>query len=354
MPITHAIRTDSGKQIGFGHLKRCLSLADAIREKKGVPKIILGQADGNTISIVQESKHLWSRLNQADHFDLRPITGDAKMIILDLSHRQMLPRAHSVAQLLRQARKNGVKTLLIDSLGTDCLSASSQMEVDALVIPYAGGEQQITLPGPTIHAKGVKFFVIDPDFTKINPRKRVFPNTANQLLITAGGSDPYELTLTFMRAVQHLSQELTIRVVLGPNFGDALIKKSIKLARQAAQTIHLIQSPDSLSLAKEMCSADLALSASGLTKYELAYIGTPALLMSIDEAHDNTNKNFNKLGSCYDAGRLDNAEISRLSEEVRDLLGDVSRRQAYSMAGRQSVDGLGIKRVLELVDELTT
>ena len=157
-----------------------------------------------------------------------------------------------------------------------------------------------------------------------------------------------------MRAVQYLPQELTIRVVLGPNFGDTLIKKSINLAQQVKRTIDLIQSPDSLSLAKEMCSADLALSASGLTKYELAYLGTPALLMSIDEAHDTANKTFNKLGSCYDAGRLDNAVISRLSEEVRDLLYDVDRRKAYSEAGRQSVDGLGIKRVLELVDELTT
>ena len=227
MSITHVIRTDSGKQIGFGHLKRCLTLADAIRERKGVPKIVLGQADRNTISIVQNSKHIWGQLNQADQFDLPPIMGEAKMIILDLSHKQTLPRAESIAQLLRQAKKSGAKTLLIDSLGTECLSASSQMEADALVIPYAGGEEQITLPGPEIQAKGVKFFLINPNFTQIATRKRLFPNVANQLLITAGGSDPYELTLTFIRAVQHLSEELTIRVVLGPNFGDTLIKTII-------------------------------------------------------------------------------------------------------------------------------
>jgi len=354
MSITHAIRTDSGKQIGFGHLKRCLILADALRERKGIPKIVLGQADSDTISIMENSKHIWSQLNQTDHFDLQPIAGEAKVIIFDLSHKQTLPRSQCVAQLLRQARKTNVKTLLIDSQGDDCLSALSQMEVDTLVIPYAGAEQQITLPGPVTHAKGVGFFVINPAFTKINPEKRAFENPAKQLLITAGGSDPNGLTLTFLQAIQDLPQEVTVTVLLGPNFGDGLIKESIKFAQNIKQTVRLIQSPDNLSLVKAMCSADLALSASGLTKYELAYLGTPALLMSIDEAHYNVNREFNKLGTCYDAGWLDKAVIPRLTEQIKELLCDTDRRQAYSMAGRQSVDGLGIKRVLELVDDLTT
>ena len=92
MSITHAIRTDSGKQIGFGHLKRCLILADAIRERKGIPKIVLGQADSDTISIMENSKHIWSQLNEADHFALQPIAGEAKVIILDLSHKQTRPQ----------------------------------------------------------------------------------------------------------------------------------------------------------------------------------------------------------------------------------------------------------------------
>ncbi len=354
MSITHAIRTDSGKQIGFGHLKRCLILADAIRERKGIPKIILGQADSDTISIMENSKHIWSQLNEADHFALQPIAGEAKVIILDVSHKQTRPRSQCVAQLLRQARKTSVKTLLIDSLGNDCLSALSQMEVDTLIIPYAGAEQQVTLPGPITHAKGIGFFIINPAFTKINLEKRAFEDPAKQLLITAGGSDPNGLTLAFLQAIQGLPQEVTITVLLGPNFGDALTKKSTEFAKKIKQPIHLIQSPDNLSLVKAMCSADLALSASGLTKYELAYLGTPALLMSIDEAHYNANKEFNKLGTCYDAGWLDKAVIPRLSEQVEDLLCDADRRQAYSIAGRQSVDGLGIKRVLELADDLTT
>ena len=103
-----------------------------------------------------------------------------------------------------------------------------------------------------------------------------------------------------------------------------------------------------------MLSTHFALSASGLTKYELAYTGTPSLLVSIDRNHAVANVPFAALETGHDVGELATVTTRHVAQSLKSLLVDKGRRQAFSIAGRRAVDGLGTQRLLELLDDETT
>ena len=102
-----------------------------------------------------------------------------------------------------------------------------------------------------------------------------------------------------------------------------------------------------------MLWCDLAISNSGLTKYELAATGTPALLVSIDEFHDGVNRAFSAKGSVWDLGV--DVTPQRIHDAACDLLNDCSRREKMACSGRNIVDGLGSRRILtEIEKEIET
>jgi spore coat polysaccharide biosynthesis predicted glycosyltransferase SpsG len=100
-----------------------------------------------------------------------------------------------------------------------------------------------------------------------------------------------------------------------------------------------------------MLWCDLAIAASGLTKYEFAATGTPALVFSIDAIQEASNQSFAATGSVVDLG-LHPTPDSIAGQTLR-LLGDHPLRKTMAAAGRTLVDGAGTQRLIaELVKEL--
>src|SRR3546814_17556569 len=90
-----------------------------------------------------------------------------------------------------------------------------------------------------------------------------------------------------------------------------------------------------------MLWCDLAISATGLTKYELAATGTPAILLSHDRAHAENNLAFAELGAAVDLGEIALLSDITIAETVRALLQDAARRARMSSCGRRAAEGRG-------------
>jgi len=346
---SHVLRTDGGGALGFGHVNRCLSLASAIRAHGGAPEIVLGSADSNVLDRIAQAGHATRKLAAAKRYNATETLGGAARAIFDFSHARTHEASREAAVMLGQAHDDGARTLLIDSIGRDCLGALQRLSVDILAIPYAGAEEQDIISGPAIEARGTDFFVLDAGFVEyrsaVEPESHVQPS----VLVTAGGSDPAGLTPLFLAALARIATPVDIRVVIGPGFSAEL--KS-KIEQQTAELDHnttLLAAP--VSLTEEIFAADLALSASGLTKYELAYAGTPCILISIDLAHHRANRAFAELGSCLDAGLMSDVTPSQLAAQIETLLKDPEKQQDMATLGRAAVDGKGLQRMLELLDD---
>ena len=348
MTPSHVLRTDGGSTLGFGHINRCLVLADAIQERGGAPEIVLGTASPDAHLHIAEAGHVSRQLDPVKTFDPEQTLRTAAFAIFDFSHRETRSRIEEAKRLLQASQENGTRTLLIDAKDEDCLSALTAMVADILVIPYAGADAEQVIPGAITDVRGLEYFVLDRAYLDRPFTDRPVPETVQNVLVTAGGTDTVGLTSFFLDVLEKITAPLDIHIVIGPGFTSDLTAAIAVRAELMQHKAHLIHAPS--NLADEVFRADLALSASGLTKYELAYGGTPSVLVSIDRNHEISNQPFAALGTGLDAGKYGATTVDEVAASVKSLLGDAGRRRALAKAGPAAIDGQGTQRLLDLLN----
>jgi spore coat polysaccharide biosynthesis protein SpsF len=156
-----------------------------------------------------------------------------------------------------------------------------------------------------------------------------------------GGSDPMGLTERCAQALSGLCSTFRIRFVIGSGMADApQAAARITACRRNYETV---EGADDLST--EYANADMALCAFGVTAYELAAYGVPAVYLGLTEDHARSASAFEQAGmgiSLGVAGELLNIDIQRA---VQDLMYNASARRRMHTTGLALIDGQGAARV---------
>jgi spore coat polysaccharide biosynthesis protein SpsF len=98
-------------------------------------------------------------------------------------------------------------------------------------------------------------------------------------------------------------------------------------------------------LSHEYATTDLALCAFGVTAYELAAHGVPALYLCLTDDHARSASAFERAGMGLSLGLHDCIEDDEIADAMRDLLADGALRQAMHAAGIMTLDGEGANRM---------
>ncbi|MDO9536873.1 MAG: hypothetical protein Q7J68_00960 [Thermoplasmata archaeon] len=106
---------------------------------------------------------------------------------------------------------------------------------------------------------------------------------------------------------------------------------------------------DEQEIARRMSEADLALIAGGMTTFEVASMGLPALILQIADNQALNSRAWDALGAAKFMGSLENLNGDDLRESVQLLLEDSAQRFSMSEAGKSLVDCLGSKRVANIL-----
>ncbi len=161
------------------------------------------------------------------------------------------------------------------------------------------------------------------------------------VLVAMGGSDPHGLTLRMAKALAVLDSVFRIRFVIGTGMKDARkVARGLVVLKKNYETV---EGADDLSI--EYASADLALCAFGVTAYELAACGIPAIYLGLNEDHAASASAFADAGmgiSLGLAGKVSDAEIAR---NVQWLLNKPNVRREMRNAGLSLMDGQGAVRI---------
>jgi UDP-2,4-diacetamido-2,4,6-trideoxy-beta-L-altropyranose hydrolase len=328
-------RTGGSAFRGLGHVRRCLSLADALRHR-GVSSIFRVHGGGALVDFVE-----------AHGFEAAPAMG---VDIKDAHRTRDLADALTAGMILAdsydfeagylaQLRPAAGSVAAIDDLN------SGPFAVD-LVINGALGAERWTYRGGTgtRFLLGAGYALLRPEFAEVPPDHR---RQTGRVFVTTGGSDPHELTHRLTRWALAAGAH-QVDAVIGPLVPTAEIDRT-RAAGGDTVTVHR----DPADIRGLMLAADVAISGGGQTLYELAATATPVVAV---RTADNQRANIEALsaaGAILPAGAVDEPHVDvRVQALLQELLDDADRRSGLGLAGRQAVDGGGADRVAEVIGKI--
>ena len=281
-------------KVGFGHYKRTHILAsEAFKLKWNIDFLVLTKKndfeeikDKRFTYFVQGSNivkalNLFIECNLIEKYDIT---------LSDIVYIDLFKEYKSVKDIFRLISYLGILNCSIDAFGESSLFKKYIYDkIDFLIIPYVTNDQYKE-PKNTKIIYGNKFVILSDEYT--NNIKRTIVDYPKKILITCGGSDFKNLTKEILKSLNKIQHNLIIEVIIGPLFSNNNFTNIKQISDDSPHIIRLIKHQNSLY--ERLLWSDITISASGLTKYEIAATGTPALLFSTDEENHQINKLFSK------------------------------------------------------------
>jgi spore coat polysaccharide biosynthesis protein SpsF len=323
------IRCDGGGTFGYGHVKRMVALARALRDRNGVGSVFAVNGTADALEPIRQAGFEASLVPSGRDFEALSRLIDSRqpdLLIGDM--REGLSRAD-----LAFLSDRVFLTAVIDD--------ASERRLAADLAYYAPLPQAELLDWTGAHCNariGWEWSLLG--MTMIAPPRRS-ASPRPTLLVTMGGSDPDGLTLIAARALARLDPVFRARFVIGPGVRDRItIAKTIVAIAPHFETL---EGAD--DLATEYAACDLALASFGVTAYELAAYGVPALYLCLTSDHALSASAFEQAGMGVSLGVAARAQDEDIARAVWALLADSARRREMRAAGLMTIDGEGASRI---------
>ncbi len=320
------IRCDGGGKFGYGHVKRMVALARALRDRESIGVVFALNGTDDAALLIRRAGFEVTPIE--DHRDLAGLIEDRAPDMLLLDGREGPARAE-----LERIRRDVSLVAVIDD-GSD-----TRLAADFAYYPPVPQARALDWTGArTVARIGWEWALLglNPHLT---PARAI--SARPTLLVTMGGSDPQGLTLRAAQALKPLDPIFRIRFVIGTG-----MKHAAKIGAAVAglkSNYETVEGAD--DLATEYAAADLALCAFGVTAYELAAFGVPAIYLCLSEDHARSASAFEAAGMGISLGVAAHVAAGDILANVRALMNDAGRRREMRNAGLATIDGHGAARI---------
>lgn len=311
------IHANTGEDVGLGHVVRCLTLTAELQSRDIATELRL-RDDEKAATFAREA-------------GVAPTTSSG----IDLSNSPadvvVVDSYDFTAENFE--RLSADKTLVvIDELGDRHIPAD-------LVVNNNIYADQIDYPAAEAVLRGPEYCMLREPFRDVEAPTHHQP--PESVLVTVGGADLVDSFVDVLGATAAVAGEATIDAVVGPYFnspGDA--PEAVVFHRDP---------PDIQEL---MWEADVAVSGGGQTLYELAACGTPAVALTLGADQVRNVAGFETAEFCLAAGSpAEQGFDAQFRTHLENLCGNVERRGRMSDRGRSLVDGNGVVRVADRLEE---
>lgn len=352
-----AFRVDASSQIGTGHFMRCLTLADALKQRGANVRFIsrhLPEHLRNTLTItghefvlldnaqndsaLDELAHAgWLGVSQAqDAADSIRALSDEKWDWLVADHYALDFRWES---MLRQATQ---KILVIDDIADrrhDCDVLLDQNFYADMDIRYSG-----KVPAHCRLLLGPRYALLRDEFRQLREQAKPRTGPVKRILIFFGGVDADNYTARAIEALAGIgSSDLLVDVVIGAQHPH---RAQIETAcAEQGFPCHVQTS----RMAELMLAADLAIGAGGIATWERCCLGLPTLTICVANNQRKQIADAASEGLLY-APELKDELIPVIKRHVTALMENNCLRHVISRSGMRSVDGRGVLRIAAKLD----
>jgi len=316
--------TEGDKNIGFGHLTRCIALYQAFEEVGALPEFIVN-GDETVQSLLKDRDHkVFDWLN--DRKRLFATVRNADMVFID-SYLADYDLYKKISRLVKTAVYFDDDIRIEYPRGFVLNGA-----VFAEQMPYPKRKDVTYLLGAQYAPLRKEFWDVPVKHTSDNIRI---------VMITFGGADIHNLTPKVLKLLVDTHPELFKKVIIAKGFENITEIEKLK-----DNNTELIYYPNAAEVKRVMIESDVAISASGQTLYELARIGVPTIGICVAENQLQNIHGWEKTGFLEYVGWYSDDNIEERLEDSLKYLAHANTREEKSAIGRRIVDGQGPKRVV--------
>jgi len=316
---------------------RCLALADELKDSHDC-RILFAMRQGPFgVEIVRQNGYESLVSNEEGDFDyvswLKEIVvnNDVQALVLDV-------RDNLLRMAVDEVRDLGVLIATIDD------SSDRRLSADLSFYPPVPQVRSLDWSGFTGELYvGWEWVVLRKDCTNLQKRKR--ENKRSMVLITMGSSDPAGLTLKAVKSLDLVNGEFDTVVVLGPAFRHH--EELTNLLVNTRCFCRVCQNSENLPAL--MAEADLAVASFGVTAYELAAMGIPAIYLCLTEDHAESASVFEQAGMATSLGVHNYVSEYNLAIALGKLLKDKTERSLKTKQCKKLMDGQGSRRIAALI-----
>ncbi|MDH4142716.1 MAG: acylneuraminate cytidylyltransferase [Chloroflexota bacterium] len=306
--------------IGLGHVHNALSIANELVRHR--TRFLVGPESDLAASVL--SAHHYEVLRPAgDDLVAEAIAFAPDAVISDRLDTEALDTA--------RFHEAGIKVISFEDLGEGAREAD--LVVNA-IYPDAP-------PRPGHHI-GPGFFLARPEFRQVDPR--AVAERVARVLVTFGGVDPGDLTHRTVAAISGPAAErgIAIDVILGRGYD-----RDLDLREVPGVTI-IGTVPD---MAERIRDADLVFTSAGRTVFEIACLGTPAIVLAQNE-REMTHTFASEENGFVHLGLGRDVADATIAQAFIDLVDNGEERA--SMQRRMLREDLrgGTARVVRLIEEV--
>jgi UDP-2,4-diacetamido-2,4,6-trideoxy-beta-L-altropyranose hydrolase len=319
-----SILTEAGKDIGFGHLTRCIALYQAIEEKNGIPELIIN-GDESILDFVKDKKHQtfnWV----ADSEKLMKLVKDSDSVIID---SYLAPKSlyDNISNLLYSRPKPKSQPLLmIDDYNRinypKGIVTNPSIYGDKLDYPQEKGKEYLS---------GKDYVILRKEFWDISEKK--IDKEVKDVLITFGGINSNDF---LKKLLKFLSEKF-------PNFNYHVVT-NIKLNLNL--NLNLYVNLSASRMLDLMLKADVCISGGGQTTYELARVGVPTIGICFAENQKMNLEGWQNQGFIDYIGWHNDGNLLRKVKDSMERLKPYDERIRRSRAGRDYINGKGVFRII--------
>jgi len=234
----------------------------------------------------------------------------------------------------------GTRIALIDDHGT-----RDRYDADVVINPniFASAEMYPRKDPATELLVGLRFALIRREFRKIERSSQHLRSKRN-LLVTLGGSDPDNVTLAVLEALDTIAaQDFEITVICGAaNEHSATLEGAARRLRKPVRLLKNVR-----DMGEVLACADMAISAPGASATEFAAVGVPVLLITMAENHARTGEEFAARGFAVSLGWWNQMTVAELAAHLKAFLKDDAGRARNSELAAQHIDTFGADRIVE-------
>ncbi|MBT0663924.1 hypothetical protein KI809_06370 [Geobacter pelophilus] len=328
------IRTCGDARVGMGHLSRMLTLAATMRDDFNREVVFLVNRNVASEELIRSRG-----FNALTYQEYSPecLGGVLDAIPVEQIVTCVIDAPEIEKNEVSLYKGLGIRVAVVVCKGPARLLADINVfpvaHYDFLALGWSG--YQGALLG------GADFVVLPKEFTSRQASGLIPYEKRRKILVTMGGADPNSLTIMIMQALRGVARDNPVEIVLGHN---CRCKDEVRKINDEYDNVFAIRE-NIENMAPIMEDAALAITALGITIYELASMGVPTVVINNFSHDEDDADGLEKLGFMRLLGNYKNLTVEFLRNNLESLWNDLASREVMANKAAMVTDGVGTRRI---------